>query len=209
VCGILGPCTAGLAAIAGLILGIVALSRIGKSAGQLRGRGLAVAGIVLAAITLLVLVLLIMMIPILVPAVMGALREAQGVASMNNMKQLCIAATVYADVHDGNLPPPDSWPEVLRDCGVTDTVVADLSDPGRNRMFAMNVRLQGKRIDEIRHHARTVLFFECAPGAPPGGGPELLPVKPRFRGGYIAGFVDCHVERVAPQETDKLIWDPD
>src|SRR4051794_21207180 len=45
VCGILGWCTAGISALAGLILGIMALSKIKNSQGRLSGRGLAIAGI--------------------------------------------------------------------------------------------------------------------------------------------------------------------
>ena len=54
VAGIFGLCTAGLGGIAGLILGIVALRRIGRSGGALRGRGLAIAGLIVSVCTVLV-----------------------------------------------------------------------------------------------------------------------------------------------------------
>ena len=59
VAGILGLCTAGLGGIAGLILGIVALRKIGHSGGALRGRGLAIAGLIVSACTLLVWMLVL------------------------------------------------------------------------------------------------------------------------------------------------------
>jgi formylglycine-generating enzyme required for sulfatase activity len=58
VAGILGLCTAGLGGIAGLILGIVALKKIGHSGGALRGRGLAIAGLIVSVCTVLVWMLL-------------------------------------------------------------------------------------------------------------------------------------------------------
>ena len=57
VAGILGLCTAGLGGIAGLILGIIALKKIGRSGGALRGRGLAIAGLIVSVCTLLLWVL--------------------------------------------------------------------------------------------------------------------------------------------------------
>ena len=55
--GILGLGTAGLTSIAGLILGVKALKRIGRSGGALRSRALAIAGLIVSAGTLLLWVL--------------------------------------------------------------------------------------------------------------------------------------------------------
>jgi formylglycine-generating enzyme required for sulfatase activity len=54
VCGIVGLCTLGLGSLVGLILGIIALKKIGRSSGALRGRGLAIAGLIVSVCTLLV-----------------------------------------------------------------------------------------------------------------------------------------------------------
>ena len=53
VCGIAGLCTFGLGGLAGLILGIIGVLKIGKSAGQLKGKGLAIGGIVASALSLI------------------------------------------------------------------------------------------------------------------------------------------------------------
>ena len=70
----------------------------------------------------------------------------------------------------------------------------------------MNAGLNGT----INHadSGRIVLFFECAPGSPPSGGPELLPQKPRHANRYVIGFLDGHVESVAPEQVRNLIWQP-
>ena len=213
VCGILGPCTVGLAAVAGLILGIIALSRIAKSAGQLTGRGLAIAGIILSAATPVLLAIVAMLAGILLPAVFSALDAAKSAHSMNNVQQLCMATHTYATLHRQQLPPADSWPQVLQEqMGLSADVMTDPDDdkdsldPDDNRAYAMNAGLGGT----IQHPdpSRTVLFFECRPGTPPAGGPDLLPDEPRHAGRYVIGFLDGHVERVAPEEVKQLLWQP-
>jgi hypothetical protein len=58
VCGIAGLCTGGLAGIAGIVLGIIALRRIKASRGALSGRGVAIAGIIVGVIGLVLGLLL-------------------------------------------------------------------------------------------------------------------------------------------------------
>ena len=204
VLGIVGPCTVGLGSIIGIILGIVGLVKIGKSAGAKGGRGLAIAGIAVSGLGILILPVLA---AILLPAVFGALDLANAAASVSNVKQLCTAADVYANSHGQQLPPADSWPQVLQEqMGLPAAVMADPADRQGGLAYAMNAGLGGT----IQHPgpSRTVLFFECRPGAPPAGGPDLLPDKPRHAGRYVIGFLDGHVESVAPEEVRQLIWQP-
>lgn len=209
ILGIVGPCTAGLASIAGLILGIVGLSKIKKSAGAIRGQGLAVAGIILSALGVLMLVLSPILVAILLPAFTGTLRSANEAQSKNNLKQLCTAAMVYATAHRQQLPPADTWPQYMCDVmGLTEEVLQDPADPEAGRGYAMNAAVAGMAMGASHEPDRTVLFFECKFGSPPSGGPELLPPEPRYRGGHIIAFCDGHVERVPPDELDNLIWDP-
>ncbi|MGB2938165.1 MAG: DUF4190 domain-containing protein [Phycisphaerae bacterium] len=188
--------------VLGLILGIAAVRAVGARPGELKGKGLAVASILISVVDLALAAMLI-------TAMLGARVQARGASSMNNVRQLALAARVYAAQHDQKFPPPDSWPEALRNYGIDDGILADPSEMDAGRAYAMNARLSDFPLSAVRSAGRTVLFFECRFGAPPGGGPELLPDQPRHPGGYVIGFVDGHVEGVAPQETDDLIWDPD
>jgi prepilin-type processing-associated H-X9-DG protein len=208
VLGIAGPCTVGLGSIVGLILGIVGLVKIGRSAGAKGGRGLAIAGIAVSAFGIVILPVLIgMLAAILLPAVYSAMDMAHATSSVGNVKQLCTATQMYATAHRQQLPPADSWPQVFQEqMGLSGNIMADPGDDKGGRAYAMNAGLDGSiAYPDV---GRTVLFFECRPGAPPAGGPELLPDKPRHAGRYVIGFLDGHVESVAPEEVRRLIWQP-
>lgn len=207
ILGILGFCTLGLAGIAGLILGIVGLIVISKSAGQLKGGGLAIAGIIVSAVSLITLFILLLM-AILMPALAQARDQARAVASMSNVKQLCLATLLYCDDNEQRFPACDNWPDALKPYYREPKILSSpyASDAGRS--YAMNAGLNGRRISDISERGQTVLLFEARSGSTPAGGRELLPDRPRAPKGYIIGFVDGHVERVPPERLDELIWEP-
>ena len=208
VCGIIGPLTVGLTSIVAVILGIVGLVKISKSQGALGGKGLAIVGTVLGGLFLLALPFIALIAAIAVPAFVTARGTAQATMSMSNLKQLSMAAQVYAAERDCALPSPTGWPQELRKFYGSDQVLKDPACRDGGRAYAMNAALGGMRLDSIANLGRTVLFFDCAPGSPPGGGPELLPPAPRHPEGHNIVFCDGHVEAVSVQELDTLIWDP-
>ncbi len=209
VCSIVGPCTLGLASLIGIILGIVGLVKIGKAGGAVRGKGLAIAGIVLGGLGIVAVPVIGMMTGILMPAVHTGWVQTHAQVFMDNARQVSMAATTYTTLHRQAFPPPDNWPQALMEQGgLPSHALNDPSAPKAGRALAMNARLGGKIISEVQEPSRTVLFFECAAGAPPAGGPELLPPKPRHPSGYVIGFVDGHVECIGPENLDVLIWDP-
>ncbi|MBM4020331.1 MAG: DUF4190 domain-containing protein [Planctomycetes bacterium] len=204
ILAILGPCALGVGMLLGIILGIIGLVKINKSGGQLRGQGLAIAGIVISGAWFLLVPVLV---AILLPAVFHATGMASSVPSANNVNQLCKAVHIYASDHGDKLPPADRWPDALiQQGGLPPEVMSDPGEQNGGRAYAMNAALGGT----IRHPdpGRTVLFFECRPGAPTAGGPELLPDEPRHAGKYVIGFLDGHVESVEPEEVRSLIWQP-
>jgi len=209
VCGIVGLCTLGIGSIVGCILGIVALRRISRSDGRLGGRNLAIAGIIVAPCTFFVsLIFTGMLAALLLPAVGGAMDAANSVQSQNNTRALYQAVASYSTDHKGCLPPADDWPTVLEPyLADKEHTLTDPSDPAGTRSYAMNAALNNLPMGMVPVPGRTVLFFECAPGSPPGGGKENLRA-PRHRNGYIILFVDGHGENVPPEDLGQLIWDP-
>jgi len=205
ILGICGFCTFGITGIVGLILGIVGLIAISKSAGQLKGGGLAAAGIVVSAVSLFTLFILLLM-AILMPALTQARDKARIVASMSNVKQLCLAVHIFCGDNDDRFPPSDSWPQALAPyLGDSKDIFTSPLDPDAGMVWAMNPNVKNINLKEA---AKTVMFFECRAGSPPAGGRELLPDRPRAQKGYIIGFVDGHVELVRPERLDELIWSP-
>jgi len=209
VLGICGFVSCGIASIAGVILGIIGLVSISKSAGQLKGQGLAVVGIVVSTITLVLVPMMCILIAILMPALAGARHQAKRVVTMNYAKQLCLAMIMYCDEHDGRFPPGDNWPDVLPPyLGHDESILRSPFDPQAGRAWAMNVHLNGRQRSDIDQPGRTVLVFEARFGSRPAGGQELLPEEHRGRTGYVIGFLDGHVECVRPERLDELIWQP-
>jgi prepilin-type processing-associated H-X9-DG protein len=211
VCGIAGLCTLGLGGIIGLVLSIIAMSKISKSAGHMAGRGLAIAGLVVSIVSIILIPFTVgVLMALLLPALVGARKVAYSAQSMNNISQLCKAAHMYAMDNNEQFPSPDTWPTVLKEKQfiASDQVLADPAAPTAGRAYAMNRRLAGVRMSQVADPSRTVLIFECATGAPPAGGPENLPTQPRHGGGHIVGFCDGHAEVVPPNELGRLIWDP-
>jgi len=208
ILGIFGFFTCGLAGIVGLILGIVGLIIISKSAGQLKGTGLAVAGIVVSVVSLITLFITLLM-AILMPAFARARHQAMIAVAMNNAKQLCLAMIMYSDEHDGRFPPADNWPDMLAPyLGHEEKILPSVFNPEAGRAWAMNAHLDGRQRSDIDQPHRTVLVFEAAYGSPPSGGRELLPEEPRGHRGYVIGLLDGHVEIIPPERLDELAWKP-
>ena len=102
VLGILGFCTVGLTAIIGLILGVIALISMGKQPRQLRGRGLAIAGVVVSSVSFFVIILWI---TILVPAFGRANELAHRIHCASQLKGIGNAITLYQNDYSDKNPP--------------------------------------------------------------------------------------------------------
>ena len=213
---LVGICTFGITAalgiivgIVGLVLSIMAMRRIRRSAGQMGGRGLAVGGLA-TSIAAIVLGLLIAaaMGGLLIYAFTQARDEAEQVQCTNNVHQLGVAIAGYSADNQGRLPPPDSWPEAIKSYLGEEAILAEPGAADQGRAYALNAALAGKRMEDIRRASQTVMIFECAPGAPPAGGADNLPPKLHHPRGYVIGFCDGHVESVEKNDLDRLIWDP-
>ncbi len=207
VLGICGIFTCGLAAIIGLILGIVGLCAISKRAEQLKGKGLAIAGIVTSAIGIVLIPVILMV--LLMPALSRARSQAINIMSMNNAKQLCLAMAMYCEENEGSFPPAENWPDVLKPYLGNEQILTSPFAPEAGRAWAMNKNLDGWKLRDIKQPARTVLIFESRLNSPPAGERELLPENPQTIRGYVIGFVDGHVESVSPGRLDEFIWTPE
>ena len=207
--GILG-CTI-LGAIAGLICGIIAKIRISNSGGRLKGDGLALSGIIVSAVMLLLTpVLAAMLLPALDHAKPKALAKAQPITSVNNLKQLGLAARIYSTDHDNTFPKAANWADSLRpDLGANaDKYLHRPADRPENPCgYGYNLQVAGVPEDSV--NPQTVLFFELeTPRCDAAGGKELLR-QPKGAGDVVAVcFKDGSVQLLRPEGLVQLRWQP-
>ena len=205
VLGPLGVLTCGLSSLVGLVLGVIALIKISKSQGRLTGTGFALGGICASGLILL-------MVPIAAAVALPALAKAKGKAQnihcMNNVKQLELALIMFADDNDGQLPPANGWCDAIRRyTGGSREVFRCASQPGQECTYALNAKLEGKKLSELSSPGQTVMVFESNAGMNKAGGPEIA--ARNHSGRFLCvGFADGHVEIVEEGRLESLRWDP-
>lgn len=130
ILGILSFVTCGLTAIPAIICGHIALSKIGKAAGALGGRGMAIAGLIMGYL-LIALVVLVFVVAIpagmALPAFAQVQNRAQETKTTADLKIVGMACKLYALDHDGKFPKTleELVPKYLSD----ETVLTGLKDP--------------------------------------------------------------------------------
>jgi len=215
VLGILGIATCGitvlLSAPIGLVLGIVAMNKIGKSEGQLKGKGLALAGIITSGAAFLLIPIFAAM---LLPALAQAKQKAQEINCMNNEKQLALAVMIYSGDHTNHFPAAATWcDDIQNEVGGNKNVFRCPAANSTSRCdYAFNAKLDGIDAGSISRPSETVLIFESDAGWNASGGTELFPARSRYGGGtgqaFIVAFADGHVEAVTSARLNSLRWDP-
>jgi prepilin-type processing-associated H-X9-DG protein len=203
VLGICGLFTCGVTALVGLILGIVAMTKIKNSAGALKGNGVAIAGICVSGLFLLMVPLPIAM---LLPALAKAKQKAQAINCVNNAKQIGMGVIFYASANNDQLPPKASWCDSIQTTVGSPKAFICPATPGSRCGFAYNSNLDGKKTSEV--NPRTVMIFESPAGWNGSGAAESLATPRHGTGGIIVGFADGSVQRVPPSQLSTLRWDP-
>jgi prepilin-type processing-associated H-X9-DG protein len=205
VLGVLGVFSCGATALVGLILGIIAMSKIRQSKGILGGGGIALAGTVVSAVFLFMLPMLAAM---LLPALAKAKQKAQTIVCVNNMKQLSVAVRIYASDHKDQFPPAATWCDaIFTDAGAaTKLFQCPAGDHSKRSDYAFNAKLSG--MDEKQVAPNTVLFFETDGGWNVSGGPELMLKQPRHGKTFVVAFADGSVQMLDSSALAALKWSP-
>lgn len=201
VLAVLSPFACFFTALPAIILGIIALVKIGKSSGQLKGRGLAITGIALP-VALLPLVAVLM--AILMPALARVRQVAHRMVCASNMSGLGKAMLIYAYDSNDMYPSPSKWCDLLIEQGdVNEIIFVCKGAPEGPCNYAMN-----KNVEQLGSNAPPdmVLLFESQPGWNLSGGPEILTTDNHQREGCNILFVDGHVEFIKPEDINNLRW---
>ena len=194
-----------VAAPVGLILGIVAAVQIDRNKNELKGMGLAVAGIVIGALATLILPIFA---AILFPVFNRARHAAQTTACINNVKQISVAMNMYVSDYDSKFPPAGNWNDAIKPYLKNTNVWKCPADNTDGPSYAMNNQLNGIAGSKVLSPADTVMLFESQPGKNRAGGPELLPSEPQHSSGDIIGYGDFHVAHVERANENSLNWNP-
>ena len=145
---------------------------------------------------------------LLLPALAKAKARAQAINSVNQLKQLGLAARMYANDHQDKFPKAETWSDDIRDFVGSAKVFKAGNDPSPSPCsYAYNEKLSGMDVSKI--DPRTVLFFETENGKWNGsGGSELMLRSPRAGGPYVIGLADGSVQQMPASRISSLRWDP-
>jgi prepilin-type processing-associated H-X9-DG protein len=204
VLGILGFFTFGLTAVAGLVLGIVALVKIKGSQGGLTGSGKATAGIVTSGIALFFVPIIAILLGLLLPALSQAKSKAMSINCMNNLKQLALGVRMYSSDNKDTFPVAAKWCDAINSYVGTPRVFVCPTQPTARCSYAFNTKLAGLTEDKV--NPQTVLIFESDAGWNGAGGAELA--VPHHKPRLNVAFADGHVELVAAEKLKDLRWEP-
>lgn len=92
-------------AIAAIVLGHLGLSEIRKSAGRLRGHGMAVAGLVLGYSGVLFIPMILIIAAIAIPNLLRARMAANEALAIGSLRTITTAAVKYKATYDNGYPP--------------------------------------------------------------------------------------------------------
>lgn len=189
VLAVLGFITFGLTGIVGVILGIVALSQIGRSSGRVVGNGLAVAGIIVGAFSLLFLV---MAAAIMFP-VFARAREAAKVSNCTtNLKEIGMGMQMYSNDYDGYLPRSQNWLDAMKPYVKNPSAYRCPSAKAPDMGYAFNAPLSGARTSTLEQDR--VLCFDARGGRNAFGDKSILAARHRDGTANVV-CADGHVTR--------------
>ena len=103
ICGLLGWIFP--AAVAAIILGHVSLSEIGRSAGRLKGRGMAIAGLVMGYAGLFFIPFILIVAAIAIPNLLRARQAANEATAVGSLRTIDVAAITYSSTYSNGFPP--------------------------------------------------------------------------------------------------------
>lgn len=206
VLSVMGLFTFMVTALPAIICGIVGLVKIRDSNGRLKGKGLAITGIVLPVVY--IFLILPILFAIVLPAMVKERQLAQDQMCAERMQYLSHATRAYIDKYN-SYPPADKWyDEYILICDILPyQFCCPLDGEDENfSSYAFNINVAGKKPSEVPPF--TVLFFETYPAKNPVGGPELAAPAKHHGYGSMVLYANGRVQFIKKEDLPKLRWEP-
>ncbi len=207
VLGILAFVTCGITALPAIICGIIALVKISGSNGLLKGKGMAITGLVLPGVFVVLLPVLGIFASIMMPAFASARGKALELVCMNKLKQLSLGVHLYIDDNDGEFPTASKWGDLVAEYAGSDRELFRCpGGPEGIYGYAFNKNLEG--VDRSKVGGDVVMIFEADAVWNETGVADLATFDRHGRDGCNVGFVDGHIEFVLAERIGELRWTP-
>jgi hypothetical protein len=178
------------AGLVGIILGIVALVQIGNSRGQLKGQGMAIAGIICA-----IMIPLIFLPAILFPVFAKAREKARVTTCMSHQREIAMAIMMYAQDNNEVLPSDMSMlnlsPKTLQCSSKPDLAVG----------YGYNSNLINRSLGDISTEDMSVTLLTADSNAANNfiSSPTDIDLN-RHDLHYVDSFIDGHVAYCLPAQ---------
>jgi prepilin-type processing-associated H-X9-DG protein len=121
------------------------------------------------------------------------------------MKQLGLAAHMYAENNHNKFPSSKNWSDLLSPTVTNPKAFVCPTDPTHRSSYAFNAKLSERNPNKV--NPQTVLFFESDGDWNSSGGPDDLILK-RHGSYLVIGFADGSVRQIRSSDVDTLRWDP-
>ena len=126
-------------------------------------------------------------------------------APVAQLRELTLAIKLYAEDHDGQLPPQDKWCDaILGEVGTRKSFVKPAAKPGVTSSYAINSTLKGWKTSDIG--PSTVLVFESGGNWNHNGGLAEAQASASGNGRILVGFGDGNVRMIPADALAMLNW---
>jgi prepilin-type processing-associated H-X9-DG protein len=165
-------------ALPAVVCAIIALVKIKRSSGRLKGKEFAAGGILLPIMIAFFLVMLM-------PPLEKIHPIAKSIVCATNLKGLGTALYVYANDYDDRLPPEDWCDLLIMEADVSPkSFICPVSEEIEGESsYAMNRSVAGKKLDELP--GNIVLLFETSIGLE--ADPRTTPIQERRHYDFLSG----------------------
>ncbi|MCE9558382.1 MAG: hypothetical protein K8R88_05475 [Armatimonadetes bacterium] len=171
--------------------------------------GMPVWGWILLGVGGLSCVCVSMMAAVLFPVFSQAKLAAKQTATLSNVKQLCLGATMYSNDFDGTMMPAKEWNASIFPYTKNSLVLEDSTLPSSSdqRGIGFNSATAIKDTGMMKDPSSVVVFGQTST---PGQDAKVTLETMRFGMGRASvGFADGHATRKAAPDISKLQWNPE